>query len=66
MGSVTDYLVNLIARQVEESWLVVWYDPDKHYQTFTQNLLLPGTTIVRYAESFFALRHAVEPLLNNL
>src|SRR6266487_3266243 len=66
MGIVTDYLANLIARQVDESGLVIWYDPDEHYQIFAQNLILPNTTIARYSSSFFALRHQIEPLMGNL
>ena len=66
MGIVTDYLVNLITRQVDESGLVIWYDPDAHYHTFARDLVLSNATVVRYARSFFALRHEVEPLLNNL
>lgn len=66
MGIVTDYLANLIARQVDESGLVIWYDPDGHYQTFAQNLVLPRTTVACYPGSFFALRHQVEPFIGGL
>src|SRR6266851_9353157 len=66
MGRVTDYLVNLIAKQVEENGLVVWYDPNARYRTIARDLVLPNTTVVRYAESFFSLRHEIEPLMNTL
>ena len=33
MSVVTEYLVQLIAKQVEEKGLVVWYDPEKAYGT---------------------------------
>jgi hypothetical protein len=66
MGIVTDYLANLIARQVDESGLVTWYDPDRHYQTLAQNLVLSNTTIAHYTGSFFALRHQVEPFIGGL
>src|SRR5260370_28923617 len=66
MGKVTDYLINVIAKQVDASGLVVWYDPDVHYREIAKDLVLPGTTVVYYTGSFFALRHEIEPLMDNL
>lgn len=63
MGIVSDYLQDLIARQVEERGVVVWYDPEGHYRAFAQSLALPNTTIARYEGSFFALRQQVDALL---
>ena len=31
-GVVTKYLVGLIAKQVDDHALVVWYDPEGHYR----------------------------------
>ena len=31
MGIVSEYIHDLIARQVEDNGLVVWYDPDGIY-----------------------------------
>ncbi|MBW1912131.1 MAG: hypothetical protein JRI43_02955 [Deltaproteobacteria bacterium] len=31
MGIVSEYLFNLIAKQVDDNGLVVWYDPDGAY-----------------------------------
>ncbi len=66
MGKVSNYLINAITKQVETSGLVVWYDPEVHYQDIAQDLILPGTTIARYTDSFFDLRHEIEPLLGIL
>jgi hypothetical protein len=66
MGLVTDYLQNLIARQVNEHGIVVWYDPDRQYRHVAEKLALPSTTIIRCEGSFFALRYAIEPLMDNL
>src|SRR5437870_3903503 len=66
MGIVTNYLVSLIAKQVESHRLVLWFDPEKHYEEVTAHLMIPQTTIVRFEGSFFALRHQVEPLINGL
>ena len=65
-GVVTDYLVSLIRKQVEDHALVVWYDPEEHYREVVASLELPRTTIARYDSSFFKLRHEIDPLLNDL
>ncbi len=66
MGIVTDYLVNLIAKQVDSARIVVWYDPDAQYKEVAKKLVLPDTTIARYEGSFFALRYEIEPMMGNL
>src|SRR5258707_4863870 len=63
MGIVSDYLRDLIIRQVSEKGIVVWFDPERHYQQFTQTLAIPDTTIACYKGSFFALRYQVDALL---
>jgi hypothetical protein len=65
MAAVTEYLVQLIARQVEDRSLVVWYDPERTYTQTAAELALPNTTIVRYGDSFFSLRHEIDDLLND-
>lgn len=60
MGVVSDHLRRLIAKQVDDHGLVVWYDGDGHYRDFAQVLQLPDTKLVRYDDSFFELRHAIE------
>ncbi|MEW6425914.1 MAG: PglZ domain-containing protein [Bacillota bacterium] len=66
MGAVTGYLKKIIARQVEDHHLVVWFDPDGHYRQVAEALKLPGTKVACYGGSFFALRYEVEPLMNDL
>src|SRR5262249_44700888 len=63
MGVVSEYLRDLIATQVQEQSLVVWFDPEGRYQAFAAGLELPNTRVARYEGSFFALRHAIGPLL---
>lgn len=64
VGIVTQYLFTLIARQVEDHRLVVWYDPDRAYAAAVEELEFPGTTVARYDGSFFQLRHDIDSLLN--
>lgn len=63
MGKVTDELMALIARQVQDHGIVVWYDPDQAYGEVVDRFNLPETTVVRFAGSFFRLRYQIEPFL---
>ncbi len=65
-GIVTEHLLSLIARQVEDHRLVVWYDPEGHYGELTGHLDIPEATVARYDGSFFALRHTIDRLLEGL
>src|SRR5437762_6862655 len=66
MGIVSEHLVGLIAKQVEERSLVVWYDPSADYRAVAESLELPGTTVARYDGSFLKLRREIDSLLNDL
>jgi len=63
MGIVTDYLRSTIEKEVDrpQGGLVVWFDPEEHYREFAETLSLPDTAVALYRDSFFALRHEIEP-----
>jgi hypothetical protein len=65
MGIVTTHLFALIAKQVEEHRLVVWYDPEKAYAAAAAALQLPNTAVACYNGSFFQLRNDIDSLLND-
>ncbi len=65
-GIVTKHLCQLISRQVDDHGLVVWYDPERHYETVARGLNLPGATIACFDGSFFALRRDVDALLSGI
>jgi hypothetical protein len=64
-GLVTEHLVQLIAKQVDDKGLVVWYDPEQAYGAVVADLSLPKTTVARYDGSFFKLRKEIDPWLND-
>jgi hypothetical protein len=64
-GVVTEYLIQLIAKQIEERGLVVWYDPEQAFAQVATELSLPDTTVARYDGSFFRLRHEIDHLLDD-
>ncbi len=62
---VTEYLFQLIAKQVKDHQLVVWYDPEHAYVEVATTLSLPKTMVVRYNGSFFQLRREIDHLMND-
>jgi PglZ domain len=65
MAVVTESLVQLIAKQVNEKGLVVWYDPEQAYGAAAAELSLPNTTVARYDGSFLKLRKEIDHLIND-
>lgn len=65
MAVVTEHLVQLIAKQVDDKGLVVWYDPEQSYVAAAAELTLPKTTVARYDGSFLKLRKEIDQLLND-
>ena len=41
-GIVTKRLFDLIAKQVDDHALVVWYDPEGNYRSFASSFSLPN------------------------
>ena len=65
MGVVTKHLFELIAKQVEDHKLVVWYDPERAYADAAPELSCANTTVASYDGSFLQLRHEIDNLLND-
>ncbi len=63
MTKLSDRIRHMIARQVKERGIVVWYDPEEAYARLIQDLVLPETSVLQYVDSFFRLRHELEPQL---
>ena len=64
MAVVTEALVQMLTKQVDEKGLVVWYDPEQAYGAAAAELSLPNTTVARYDGSFLKLRKEIDYLLN--
>ena len=65
MPVVTESLVQLIAKQVDDKGLVVWYDPEQAYCVAAAELSLPNTTVARFDGSFLQLRKEIDHLLDD-
>ena len=64
MAVVTEYLFQLITKQVEDKGLVVWYDRERSFASAAAELAIPRTTVACYDGSFFRLRHEIDHLMN--
>jgi len=65
MAVITEYLTQLIAKQVDEKGLVVWYDPEQAYGSVAAEVALPQTTVAQFDGSFFKLRKEIDHLMND-
>ena len=66
MGKITEHLINIIAKQVKDKGVVVWYDPDKTYSGIVKELTIPDTVVLHFKDSFFRLKRKIDPYLEYL
>ena len=66
MGMVTDYLIEVIQRQVDDHGLVVSATRTSTTQRVAHSSVAPDTRVECYDGSFFALRYAIDDLMNGL
>src|SRR5688572_4790132 len=64
MGAVVDVLVEKIQRAIDLHGLVVWFDPDGHWQLIAPTLRFRDAPVECYEASFFELRRRIEPYLS--
>src|SRR5712692_8754484 len=62
-GLVSRAVAELIAKQVQDRSLVVWFDPERHYTDVAQSLALDRTTVIAFDGSFLQLRRKIAPWL---
>ncbi|MBN1315795.1 MAG: PglZ domain-containing protein [Anaerolineales bacterium] len=65
MGIVSETISNLISNQVNNSGLVVWYDPEKHYVDLVGMFQHPDIKIATYDGSYFALRQSINQMIDD-
>lgn len=63
MGRISDEILRMIEKQVDDHGIVVWYDGEKAYEKLIDRIALPDVTVLRYESSFFALKEKLEPFL---
>jgi hypothetical protein len=66
MGVITEALERLIGEYIRDRGLVLWFDPDRHYQEAVRELKAGQERVLTFAGSFYELRREVEPLIRGL
>ncbi len=66
MGIVTDYLIDLVQRQVDEHGTIIWFDPLVTYIELSKGLTLPQTQVALYNGSYLELRRSLDPAMNDI
>lgn len=56
MAKLTEYITNLINKQINDKGIVVWYDPDRSYSDLVKSINVPEADVLYYTDSFFRLR----------
>src|SRR6267142_1142767 len=63
MKVITQTVEKLIADDIRDHSLVVWFDPDRHYETIVRGLRAGQERTLVYVGSFYKLRLEAEPFL---
>ncbi len=66
MGIVTEHLIKLILRQLDDKGIVLWCDPEGGYAALAATLTLPDTRFARFNGSYLSLRREIDDALNNM
>lgn len=61
MGVIAEALKELIAGFIRDHGLVLWFDPERHYEGVALHLEAGQERVVFYRGSFYELRYEVEP-----
>lgn len=66
LGPVSQWVVDYVSRVLKEESLVVWFDPERYYETLLPYLEEPNRVVIPYRGSYYEQRRAAEPHFNNL
>ena len=62
MGRIAEYLGDLIRKQVKESGIVIWYDPEQKYTQAVDKIQI-GAQVFKFKGSFFGLKYELDRFL---
>lgn len=63
MGKITEDIIGLIKKQLDERGIVVWYDPEMVFSRLHHKFSFEDVPVFSYEGSFFRLRQKIEPFL---
>jgi hypothetical protein len=66
MGVITEAIEKLVGEYVRDRGLVLWFDPERHYEAIVRGLNAGQETVLLFHDSFYKLRLEAEPFLRGL
>ena len=63
MGVITEALEKLVGEYVRDRGLVLWFDPEHHYEDVVRELKAGQERVLTFGGSFYQLRREAEPLI---
>jgi hypothetical protein len=66
MGVITEAVEKLVGEYVRDRSLVLWFDPERHYEGVVRGLNAGQERVLTFDGSFYKLRLEAEPLLRGL
>ena len=65
MGIISEELSKIVIAQIHQHGIVVWYDPERQFESIVDGLKIESCKVVKYVDSFFAIRNITDALLND-
>ena len=56
MGKVTEYIISLVKKCVEDDGIVVWYDPASDYGSVVDELEKAGLAVLRFDDRLYPVK----------
>jgi len=66
MGVISEAIDKLVGEYVRDCGLVLWFDPERHYEAVVRNLSAGQEQLLLFDGSFYKLRLEAEPFLRGL
>ena len=66
MGVISEAIEKLVGEYVRDCGLVLWFDPERHYEAVVRNLSAGQEYLLVFDGSFYKLRLEAEPFLRGL
>jgi len=63
MGVITEAIEKLASEHVRDRGLVLWFDPERHYDSVARGLNAGQERVLAFDGSFYKLRLETEPFL---
>ncbi len=57
MPKVSDEIITLLEKQIQDYGIIVWYDPERHYTKLIEDLEIENWSYFDYFEHLYTVNH---------